>query len=43
MGALVNVIEWWIEDDHTLTVDEMAANTLELFLRNIQIDIASKE
>lgn len=34
VSALVGVVEWWIQEDHTLSVDEMAANTMELFLRN---------
>ncbi len=34
VNALVGVVEWWIREDHTHSVDEMAGDTLELFLRN---------
>lgn len=34
VSALVGVVEWWIKEDHSLSVKEMADNTVILFIRN---------
>lgn len=34
VNALVGVVEWWIRENHPLTVDEMADNTVALFIKN---------
>lgn len=33
-SALVGVVEWWIRENKPLSVDEMAENTVTLFLKN---------
>jgi len=34
VNALVGVVEWWIKENHPLTVDEMADNTVVIFMKN---------
>lgn len=34
VNAIVGVVEWWIRENHPLTVEAMAENTVLLFMRN---------
>ena len=34
VSALAGVVEWWIKEDHSLSVEELADNTVILFIRN---------
>lgn len=34
VNALVGVVEWWIRENHPLSVEKMADNTVTIFMKN---------
>lgn len=35
VSALTGVVHWWLKEDHSLSADEMAENTVKVFLKNL--------